>query len=68
MPPTIQHKDIPITATPQFRAISLGAEIQSNTMLACPAEQLERGVDNGCSPWAFRNEVKPVQDDFGLTA
>ncbi|MFE9407451.1 hypothetical protein ACFYN0_01405 [Streptomyces sp. NPDC006704] len=29
-------------------------------------EELEDGVIDGCSPWACRGEVEPVQDDFGL--
>ncbi|MFG2996563.1 hypothetical protein [Streptomyces sp. NPDC048340] len=32
-------------------------------------EELEQGVENGCSPWACRgSEVEPVQDDFGLVS
>lgn len=31
------------------------------------AEELERGVVDGCSPWTCRSEIEPVQDDFGLT-
>ncbi|MFF4871472.1 hypothetical protein [Streptomyces sp. NPDC000961] len=45
MPSTIQHKDVPITATPQFHAISPGAGIQSNTMLALWAEKILPNVD-----------------------
>ncbi|GGU13735.1 hypothetical protein [Streptomyces violascens] len=29
-------------------------------------EELEDGVIDGCSPWACRGEVEPIQDDFGL--
>ncbi|MFI1885961.1 hypothetical protein [Streptomyces jumonjinensis] len=32
------------------------------------AEELEQGVVDGCSPWACRGSVEPVQDDFGLSA
>ncbi|MFD9069079.1 adenine nucleotide alpha hydrolase family protein [Streptomyces lasiicapitis] len=32
------------------------------------AEELEQGVADGCSPWACRGEVEPVQSDFGLTS
>jgi hypothetical protein len=31
-------------------------------------EELEQGVIDGCSPWACRGEVEPVQDDFGLAS
>ncbi|MER5826168.1 hypothetical protein ABT086_28880 [Streptomyces mirabilis] len=31
-------------------------------------EELENGVVDGCSPWACRCEVEPVQDDFGLAS
>lgn len=31
------------------------------------AAELERVVDDGCSPWACRGEVAPTQDNFGLT-
>ncbi|MFD9817511.1 hypothetical protein [Streptomyces violascens] len=29
-------------------------------------EELEDGVTDGCSPWACRGEVEPVQGNFGL--
>ncbi|MFG2717002.1 hypothetical protein ACGFW5_01630 [Streptomyces sp. NPDC048416] len=32
------------------------------------AQKLEGGVIDGCSPWACRGEVEPVQDDFGLAS
>ncbi|MGW2858218.1 hypothetical protein [Streptomyces sp. NPDC001205] len=32
------------------------------------AQELEDGVIDGCSPWACRGEVEPVQDDFGLAS
>ncbi|MEU1149437.1 hypothetical protein ACFYO9_38470 [Streptomyces sp. NPDC005863] len=32
------------------------------------AQELEDGVIDGCSPWACRGEVEPVQDGFGLTS
>ncbi|MFF3460287.1 hypothetical protein ACFYXH_39595 [Streptomyces sp. NPDC002730] len=32
------------------------------------ADDLEQGVLDGCSPWACRGEVEPVQDDFGLAS
>ncbi|MEU3499928.1 hypothetical protein ABZ726_03855 [Streptomyces hundungensis] len=32
------------------------------------AEELEDGVVDGCSPWACRGAVEPVQDDFGLAS
>lgn len=33
------------------------------------AEELEQGVENGCSPWACRGaETEDVQSDFGLAA
>ncbi|WP_405625916.1 hypothetical protein [Streptomyces sp. NBC_01396] len=28
--------------------------------------ELQQGVVDGCSPWAYRSEVEPIQDDFGL--
>jgi hypothetical protein len=31
-------------------------------------QELEQGVIDGCSPWACRSEVAPVQDDFGLAS
>ncbi|NUS85361.1 MAG: hypothetical protein HOY75_22195 [Streptomyces sp.] len=33
-----------------------------------PDLKLEQGVIDGCSPWACRGEVAPVQDDFGLAS
>ncbi|WP_344081882.1 hypothetical protein [Streptomyces crystallinus] len=32
------------------------------------AQDLEDGVIDGCSPWACRGEVEPVQDGFGLAS
>ncbi|MEU3599320.1 hypothetical protein ABZ714_11390 [Streptomyces sp. NPDC006798] len=32
------------------------------------AEELEQSVVDGCSPWACRGSVEPVQDEFGLSA
>ncbi|MFD4476406.1 hypothetical protein ACFWPU_09880 [Streptomyces sp. NPDC058471] len=32
------------------------------------AQELEEGVIDGCSPWACRGEVEPVQDNFGLAS
>ncbi|MEE1797414.1 hypothetical protein PUR57_01695 [Streptomyces sp. JV176] len=31
-------------------------------------EELEQGVVDGCSPWACRGDVEPVQDGFGLAS
>ena len=35
---------------------------------AADAQELEDGVIDGCSPWACRGEVEPVQDGFGLAS
>ncbi|WP_329269057.1 hypothetical protein [Streptomyces sp. NBC_01451] len=35
---------------------------------AVVVEGLGNGVVDGCSPWARRGEVEPVQDDFGLAS
>ncbi|MFE6031266.1 hypothetical protein ACFQ6A_37425, partial [Streptomyces niveus] len=31
-------------------------------------DEAEHGVADGCSPWACRGEVEPVQGDFGLAS
>ncbi|WP_433919802.1 hypothetical protein OIE50_38855 [Streptomyces canus] len=36
--------------------------------MAATAEELEDGVVDGCSPWAYRGEAEPVQDDFELAS
>ncbi|MEW1632730.1 hypothetical protein AB0469_01490 [Streptomyces sp. NPDC093801] len=44
------------------------AALQAQTAEA-DLEELEQGVENGCSPWACRgSEEEPVQDDFGLAS
>ncbi|WP_327666664.1 hypothetical protein OHN37_07500 [Streptomyces sp. NBC_00485] len=35
---------------------------------AAVVREPEQGVVDGCSPWACRDEVEPMQDDFGLAS
>lgn len=44
------------------------AAMQELTESGPDLEELEQGVVDGCSPWACRGKVEPVQDDFGLAS
>ena len=41
---------------------------QELTDTAQDLDELESGVIDGCSPWACRGEVEPLQENFGLAS
>ncbi len=45
------------------------AALQTELSEPLDAQELERGVEDGCSPWSCRGESpEPEQDDFGLAS
>lgn len=66
----LHRSRVPLNEAPidHVTAAELAAMQQELTESGPDLEELEQGVIDGCSPWACRGEVEPVQDDFGLAS
>ncbi|MEV7888431.1 hypothetical protein ACWD3I_29810 [Streptomyces sp. NPDC002817] len=66
----LHRSRVPLAQAPidHVTAAEWAARQQELDDLAAAVEELENGVADGCSPWACRGEVAPVQDDFGLAS
>ncbi|MGX4693717.1 hypothetical protein [Streptomyces sp. JNUCC 63] len=66
----LHRSRVPLSEAPidHVTAAEWAAMQQELTNTEPALEELEQGVIDGCSPWACRGEVAPVQDDFGLAS
>ncbi|MFF3332747.1 hypothetical protein ACFYWX_24825 [Streptomyces sp. NPDC002888] len=66
----LHRSRVPLREAPidHVTAAEWAAMQQELTYTEPDLEELEQGVIDGCSPWACRGEVAPVQDDFGLAS
>ncbi|WP_240634247.1 MULTISPECIES: hypothetical protein [Streptomyces] len=66
----LHRSRVPLSEAPidHITAAEWAAMQQELTDVQPDLEELEQGVIDGCSPWACRGEVAPVQDDFGLAS
>ncbi|MEE1838073.1 hypothetical protein [Streptomyces sp. SP17KL33] len=66
----LHRSRIPLSQAPidHVTAAERAAMQLEPTDTAANFDVLEQGVVDGCSPWACRGEVEPVQDDFGLAS
>lgn len=66
----LHRSRVPLSEAPidHVTAAEWAAMQQELTDTGPDLEELEQGVIDGCSPWACRGEVEPVQDDFGLAS
>ncbi|MEU0426147.1 hypothetical protein ABZ235_21525 [Streptomyces canus] len=66
----LHRSRVPLSEAPidHVTAAEWAAMQQELTESGPDLQELEQGVIDGCSPWACRGEVAPVQDDFGLAS
>ncbi|MFD9327820.1 hypothetical protein [Streptomyces sp. NPDC060065] len=66
----LHRSRVPLDQAPidHVTAAEWAARQQDPDDRAAVVEELQNGVVDGCSPWACRGEVAPVQDDFGLAS
>ncbi|CBG70417.1 conserved hypothetical protein [Streptomyces scabiei 87.22] len=66
----LHRSRVPLSEAPidHVTAAEWAAMQQELTDSGPDLQELEQGVVDGCSPWACRGEVEPVQDDFGLAS
>ncbi|KPC62724.1 hypothetical protein ADL29_18175 [Streptomyces chattanoogensis] len=66
----LHRSRVPLSDAPidHVTAAEWAAIQQELTETAQDLDELESGVIDGCSPWACRGEVEPVQENFGLAS
>lgn len=63
----LHRSRVPLSEAPIDHVTAAEWAAQQTDSAGADLEELEQGVENGCSPWACRgSEAEPEQDDFGL--